>query len=316
MKRDNKYGTVKKYLNTLDKDICGCVTMDFAPVYAKAVKVVLPNAFVVIDKFHAVQEVNRCLDRTRVEIQNKLKQEGVNIRQFKKSKYIFMSNWEDLSPDTMDILNNWLIQFPDLYSAYMTKETFRDIYNLSKNRDDAVERFDKWLDTIPDFEKFSAMRKTMIKRREHILNYWDAPYTNAYTESVNNLIKKTEKAGRGYKFDTLRKRCMLEINTPKPGKFDPKTATFVTNDGEIRTLSEKAGKLYMMGVPREQQPIITKPASNPVKPTDRDFDIMCTLNDSFTVYVEYFNQKRHYKSTMERFRAYYEAFLRFRYLQG
>ncbi len=310
MKRDNKYGTVKKYLNTLDKDVCGCVTMDFAPVYAKAVRIVLPQAFVVIDKFHAVQEVNRCLDRTRVEIQNSLKKQGVNIRQFKKSKYIFMTNWEDLSPETTDILNNWLMQYPDLYSAYMTKEAFRDIYNLSKDREEATVRFDKWLKTIPDFEKFSAMKKTMIQRRDHILNYWDAPYTNAYTESVNNLIKKTEKAGRGYKFETLRKRCMLEINTPKPGKFDPKTATFITNDGEIRTLSEKAGSLYMMSIAQEA----VEPAKKEV--SSGAFDVIYTLNDSFDVYVEYFDQTKRYESMVSRFKAYYDAISKFRYRQG
>ena len=71
------------------------------------------------------------------------------------------------------------------------------------------------------------MRKTMLRRRNHILNYWDASYTNAYTESTNNAIKKIEKAGRGYKFDTLRERCLLEINHPKPDKFDPRSATYI-----------------------------------------------------------------------------------------
>ena len=52
IKRDNKYRTVAAYLKTLDKNICVCATMDFAPVYAKAVSDVLPDARIVIDKFH------------------------------------------------------------------------------------------------------------------------------------------------------------------------------------------------------------------------------------------------------------------------
>ncbi|MCR5796576.1 MAG: transposase, partial [Eubacterium sp.] len=51
--------------------------------------------------------------------------------------------------------------------------------------------------------------------------------TNAYTESVNNLIKGIKKAGRGYKFDTLRERCLLEINSPKPKKFDLRMAEYI-----------------------------------------------------------------------------------------
>ena len=42
MKRDNKAPTIKAYLRTLDKNICKCVTMDFAPSYAKCVRTVLP----------------------------------------------------------------------------------------------------------------------------------------------------------------------------------------------------------------------------------------------------------------------------------
>ena len=131
-----------------------------------------------------------------------------------------MMNWEDLTTEGMDFLNQWFNEFPDLYTAYMTKETFRDIYITAKDRTEADSMFDEWLKTVPPYPAFEPVRKTMTKRREHILNYWNAPYTNAYTESVNNLIKKIEKAGRGYKFDTLRERCMLEINTEKPGNTD------------------------------------------------------------------------------------------------
>ena len=71
---------------------------------------------------------------------------------------------------------------------------------------------------------------TMQSRKDHILNYWDYPWTNAYTESVNNAIKKIEKAGRGYKFDNLRDRCLLAINSPLPSKFNPREATYVSAD--------------------------------------------------------------------------------------
>ncbi len=294
MKRDNKAPTVKTYLRTLDKSICKCVTMDFAPAYAKCVRTVLPDALIVIDKFHAVQEVNRCLDKTRISLQNWYrKNEGVDTRRFKRAKYLFMMNWEDLTADGTDFLNQWFNEFPDLYTAYMTKETFRDIYITAKDRAEADSMFDEWLKTVPPYPTFEPMRKTMTKRREHILNYWDAPYTNAYTESVNNLIKKIEKAGRGYKFDTLRERCMLEINTEKPRKFNPKEATFVNPDGVVHTLTDKAGKLYMSAIPQN-----TSNLAN----TDH-----ILLKDSLMLYFEYFDRTKHIKSTVARLRAYAEA---------
>jgi hypothetical protein len=63
------------------------------------------------------------------------------------------------------------------------------------------------------------------------------------TESVNNPIKKIEKAGRGYKFDVLRDRCMLSINNPAPDKFDYKKAIYIKK-GEQHTFMKKQETLY------------------------------------------------------------------------
>lgn len=247
IKRDNKQRTVKAYLRTLDKSICKVATMDFAPAYAKCVHSVMPDTTIVIDKFHVIQEINRCLDRVRIDLQNSYRDQGVDIRRFKRAKYLFMTNWEDLTESGINRLQAWFTDFPELYVAYMTKETFRDIYLSAKDFFDARRMFHSWMKTIPDFPRFEPMRTTMTRREDHILNYFKYHWTNAYTESVNNQIKRIEKAGRGYKFDTLRERCLLEINTPKPDRFDPRTAQFVdTETGEIQPSQQevKARELY------------------------------------------------------------------------
>lgn len=241
IKPDNKARTVKAYLRTLDKDICRCATMDFAPAYATAMKTILPDVTVVIDKFHAVQEVNRCLDNARRALQNRLRDEyGIDPRIFKRARYLFLTNWEDLTVDGATRLSEWFGEYPDLYDAYMCKETFRDIYITADDRVEATVMFDEWLDSVPPFAQFEAMHKTMTKRREHILNYWDYRWTNAYTESVNNAIKKIEKAGRGYKFKTLRERCLLEINRPKPEKFNPREASYTSVMMNLSNVAEDA----------------------------------------------------------------------------
>ena len=227
MKRDNKKPTVKAFLNTLDKDVCKCATMDMAPLYAACVSEVLPNTTIVLDRFHIIQEVNRCVDNKRREIINTAKENGIDTRKFKKSRYLFLANCEELKTDSIDKLIKWFIEYPDMYDAYMIKETLRAIYIIPMTKQQASEMFDLWLIGIPDWKQFSAMKKTFSLRKEHILNYWDYQWTNAYTESVNSRIKAIEKAGRGYKFETLRERCLLEINHPKPEKFDVKSAVYV-----------------------------------------------------------------------------------------
>lgn len=228
IKKDNSSPTVKQYLKTLDPAICKCAAMDFAPGYAGCVAAILPDASIVIDKFHVIQEINRCLDKVRIFIQNNLKKRGIDIRKLKKSKKLFMMNFEDaVEKENASLkLSEWFTEFPELYEAYMAKETFRDIYRYCDTKKEAGETFDRWIETIPDYKEFDAMKKTFTKRKRHILNYWDFKWTNAYTESVNNLIKKTEKVGRGYKFEVLRDLCLLQVNIPKAGLPNPKTAEY------------------------------------------------------------------------------------------
>lgn len=243
IKKDNKKATVRAYLRTLDKNACKCATMDFAEGYAYSVKAVLPNAVIVIDKFHVIQLIVRCVDNLRIELQNKYRSQGYDIQIFKQSSTLFKMNWEDLTESAADKLNNWFSNFPELYEAYMVKETFRDIYATAKLHDEASKMFDDWLNAVPNLKQFTAMKGTFTKRKEHIINYWRYRQTNAYTESVNNLIKHIEKAGRGYKFDVLRDRCMLSINNPAPNKFDYKKATYIKK-GERHILQKKQETLY------------------------------------------------------------------------
>ena len=314
IKPNNALRTVKSYLKTLDSNVCTCATMDFAPAYAKAVSIVLPKALIVIDKFHVIQDINHCLDNVRKQLQNQYREQGIDIRRFKRAKYLFMTNWEDLTDNGHDRLNDWFNEFGELYDAYMCKETFRDIYAYAETREQATAMYDSWIDSIPDFEKFEPMRKTMTRRKEHILNYWDAPYTNAYTESVNNGIKRIEKAGRGYKFENLRERCLLELNRPKPDKFDPKTAIYVMTAGEDKS-AKKVKKLY---APKAKPEYKEKPA--PKHRTDGfAFDFVPRMSDKIivyephkghlkdylTVYLEYHDEKHRQESFMKRMNEYY-----------
>ncbi len=303
MKRNNHYKTVTDYLKTLDPTICKCVTMDFAPGYASAVEDVLPGAIIVIDKFHAVQEVNRCLDNVRKSIQRTLSKKGESIKRFKYSRKLFMTNWEDLSSDAENRISKWFNEIPELYSAYMCKEMFRDIYLQAKDKIQAEEMFDKWLSNIPEYEEFSAMKKTMTKRKAHILNYWDYRWTNAYTESVNNAIKTIEKRGRGYRFDRLRELCILEINKPKPQKFNPKTAQYESVTEEQQ---EKRKNLYVRGM------VINKPDkldffANPL-------NVNCSTEDLFNVYIEVNLGFQLRENFLKRMREYHRRLLELHYV--
>ncbi|MBB6543079.1 hypothetical protein HNQ55_001586 [Thalassotalea piscium] len=57
---------------------------------------------------------------------------------------------------------------------------------------------------------------------DKVLPYFDNGIINAYTESLNNLIKHLFRAGRGYSFDALRAKMLYGAGTHKvkKPKFD------------------------------------------------------------------------------------------------
>ena len=51
-----------------------------------------------------------------------------------------------------------------------------------------------------------------------MLAFFDGNYTNAYTESFNNVIKRMVRLGNGYGFDTLRAKILYGTEATKKVK--------------------------------------------------------------------------------------------------
>ena len=56
---------------------------------------------------------------------------------------------------------------------------------------------------------FSDLIKAISNWEEEIFNYFTSPITNAYTESLNRLIKTMNHVGRGYSFEVLRAKILF-----------------------------------------------------------------------------------------------------------
>ncbi|WP_419095795.1 transposase [Endozoicomonas lisbonensis] len=70
----------------------------------------------------------------------------------------------------------------------------------------------------------------MTNWHQEIFCYFDSRVTNAYTESVNNLIKVLHKVGRGYSFEALRAKILFPegLHKAKRPKFDKRKSRKVS----------------------------------------------------------------------------------------
>ena len=66
---------------------------------------------------------------------------------------------------------------------------------------------------------YQEVAKTGDNWKREIFNYFECTITNAYTESINNVIKSIEKAGKGYSYEVLRAKVLYGTNATKRPKF-------------------------------------------------------------------------------------------------
>src|SRR5690606_31508867 len=86
-----------------------------------------------------------------------------------------------------------------------------------KSRIEAYDKYQQWVASIPDEMKaaFKPIVTAIKNWEEEVFNYFDHPITNAYTESLNNLVRVINRLGRGYSFDALRAKILFTEGFPK-----------------------------------------------------------------------------------------------------
>lgn len=177
---------------------------------------------VVIDKFHVVKKANESIERTRIRLG---KDQKAAVRKgWMRSKALLRMRYSGLSVKQRFNLDMWLSNEPEVATAYKLKERLFDIYDLPKA--DAIKDFDGFAGDVPDSLKgdFKDLLSAMKNWRKEILNYFDYPITNAYTEGVNGVAKVMNRMGRGYSFEVIRARLLFNNREPSKRQLRAKRA--------------------------------------------------------------------------------------------
>lgn len=170
----------------------------------------LPNARLVIDKFHVVAMASEALEMERKKYQATLdKNERVKVK--KSIRWLTLRRPQNLSPAEAEALKVVREVIPELAVAYDFKEAFYRIYD-EPIKESAMRAFEAWENTLPDtgLDGFRSLAKTVHNHYEDIFAYWDSPsrITNAYTEGLNGLTKVANRMGRGYSYEIIRAKML------------------------------------------------------------------------------------------------------------
>ena len=208
---DRSKPSVIRLLQSLkDPSAVEVVTMDMWSGYRSAVYEALPNAMVIVDKFHVLKMATEQMDSARKYLY-KSAPHGL-----KKNKALFLKRASKLTPKAVEYRDQWFAEYPKLKKAYELKESLFEMYSC-RTRAEAEQYFIDWQKSIPygdsDFNGWRLLASTIRRCQKEIFNYFDAPAsytrTNAFVEGLNSTIRVIATQGRGYDFEVLRGKVLL-----------------------------------------------------------------------------------------------------------
>lgn len=226
---DRNKKTVAAYLQSIrPRARVKFVAMDMWAPSRDAVATVFPDATIVIDKFHVVRMANVAMEQVRKALRAELAPK--ERRSLMHDRFILLKRERDLTAQERFLLDSWTSRHVELGEAYRLKERFFALYD-AKDRHDAADAYGKWATSIPPSlaSAFSPITTAWRSWHDLILNYFEHPVTNAYTESLNNLIRVMNRLGRGYSFEALRAKLLFTegLNKSARPRFERKSKSQV-----------------------------------------------------------------------------------------
>lgn len=178
--------------------------------YHVAAQAALPNARLVVDRFHLAQRLSFAVSQARRAIQKAATPEVKAV--LKGARWLLLKNREHLTAEEGQTLATMLALSPPLQVCYALKEDLRAWFNTDCDRAQAEIGLNHWLERaetsgLPAWRLFVQMVETW---RESLLNYFDGRQTNGFAEGVNLKIKLLNRRAFGYRnFESFRLHILV-----------------------------------------------------------------------------------------------------------
>ena len=202
------------------------VAMDMGPAYQKSVHDCLPNADIVFDRFHVMQNYSNAIkNQRRIEFR---KADRDNKDFIKGSLYLLLRNADKLSDKQSDRLKQLLDNNSNLNLIYVLKEQLQALWN-APSYDDMQKQLESWCQ-IADQSNMPYLKKFAKSLRRHcvgICNYAKHKLTSARIEAGNIAIGMIRKRARGIKDTAYFKLKIRQSSLPdNASMFYTKTPVF------------------------------------------------------------------------------------------
>jgi transposase len=168
------------------------VTTDMWDAYvAAAYEVFGAQVVVTIDRFHVMKNFQECLTGARRELQKKLS--AAEREELKGSRWLWVTNWENLSAEQQQELEALKKRFPELGRLADQREALRGLFNDTAigNPAEGRQRLQAWLEQARTLglEALNKFFKTLTNWMDKIANYFHSRSSNGRTEGFNHGLR-------------------------------------------------------------------------------------------------------------------------------
>lgn len=172
------------------------VAMDMGPSYQKSVRECLPNADIVFDRFHVMQNYSKALSNQRRIEFRKANKAGKDL--MKGTHYLVLKNADKLNEQQSQKLHQLLDENSHLNILYIMKEQLQSLW-LCDTVESMHEHLEAWCQ-MADETAMRYLKKFATSLRKHcvgICNYAKHKLTSARIEAGNIAIGMIRKRARG-----------------------------------------------------------------------------------------------------------------------
>ncbi len=158
------------------------ITIDMWDGYFSAAIENLPQAMIVIDRFHVEKNLLESMSKLRRQLQQRLPEPEKQA--LKGVRWLLVSNYDDLEEEQKQLLDEALEHCPELALCHYLKEEFRDWYEEEEELESADKRLAEWEEQAVSLgsRAVNNFLKTVRNWREWILNYFSERASNRCSE--------------------------------------------------------------------------------------------------------------------------------------
>lgn len=174
------------------------VAMDMGPAYQKSVRECLPNADIVFDRFHVMQNYSKAISNQRRIEYRKANKAGKEL--LKGTHYLVLKNADKLNESQAEKLQKLLNENSNLNTLYILKEQLQSLWS-SESYETMQADLEQWcvLAEQTNMIYLKKFAQSLRKHRKGICNFAKHKLTSARIEAGNVSIGMIRKRARGIK---------------------------------------------------------------------------------------------------------------------